>query len=192
MKAFFGILALLINLTGFVPYIYDIIHHKVKPQRVTWGIWTILTNIAFANQVINGGGWSAWFFGSSALLVTLTFVLSINRGVGGASQVDKIMLAAAALLLIYWLTLHETRFSTILTILIDCAGAIPTVLKAYHRPNTESYPQWVMAAIAGFFCLFAIGKADYILYLYPLYVVVINSVIVWAKYYAEHEKPTET
>lgn len=186
MKATFGILALAINLIGYIPYVHDILRHKVMPQRVTWGIWSILSTIAFANQVINGGGWSVWFFGSSALMTTMVFVLSINRGVGGASRLDKIMLAAAALLLVYWLTLHDTRLSTIFVILIDIVGAIPTVLKAYRRPDTESYPQWVMAAIGGFFSVLAIEKADYILFLYPLYIVAMNTIIVSAKYYSEH------
>jgi hypothetical protein len=76
-------------------------------------------------------------------------------------------------------------------VLIDTAGAVPTVVKAYRHPKTESYPQWVLAAAAGFFSVLAVDKPDYILYLYPLYIIVINTLIVWAKYYAEHEKPAE-
>lgn len=185
MKAVFGILAVLINLIGYIPYIKDIVAQKIKPQRVTWGVWTILTTIAFSNQVINGGGWSAWFLGSTALLVTITFVLSIRNGVGGSSKLDKVALIFAGVLLIYWLTVHDTRLSTILAIIIDAIGATPTLIKAYKKPKTESYPQWVMAAIAGVFSLLAIAKADFILAAFPLYVILMNSLIVSAKYSAE-------
>ncbi len=186
MKLIFGILAVVINLIGYVPYIHGIITRKVKPQRVTWGLWSILTMIAFANQVINGGGWSAWFFGSTTLLVTLTFMLSIRYGVGGTSNFDKATLTAAGILLIYWLTVHETRLSTEIAIIIDFIAAIPTVIKAYRRPATEAYPQWVLAAVSGLFAMLAIAKADYILFLYPVYIIVMNSVIVGAKFYGEH------
>ncbi len=185
MKAVFGILAVLINLFGYIPYIKDIAAHKVKPHRVTWGIWTILTTIVFANQVLNGGGWSAWFFGSTAILVTLTFVLSIRNGRGGMSRLDKAIVAAAALLFVYWLMVHDTHTSTILALCIDAVAAVPTVVKAYKHPDTESYPQWVMAAIAGVFSLLAIAKADFILAVYPLYVILMNSLIVSAKFSAE-------
>lgn len=56
MKPVFGILALLINLLGYVPYVQDIVKGRVKPQRITWGIWAALGSVVFANQVTNGGG----------------------------------------------------------------------------------------------------------------------------------------
>jgi len=185
MKPVFGIIALLLSLLGYVPYIIDIVQRKVKPQRVSWGIWAILSNIMFANQLLNGGGWSVWFFGSTALLVTVIFFLSLSRGVGGSSKMDKIILIAAAVLLVYWLTVTNTRVSTILALVIDAAAVAPSILKAYRYPETESYPQWVMASLGGLFSLFAITKVDYILYLFPLYIIVVNGLVVGAKFYAE-------
>ncbi|HSX05623.1 MAG TPA: hypothetical protein VLF69_04100 [Candidatus Saccharimonadales bacterium] len=186
MKLALGILALVLNIIGYVPYIRDILRGKVKPQRITWGIWTILTTIAAVNQVKNGGGWSSLFFISTVLLVATTFMLSIKRGMGGASKLDMICLAAAIVLFGYWATVHNTRLSTLVAVFIDGVGAIPTVVKTFHKPETESYPQWVLAGIGGLCTMLAVTKPDWALLIYPAYVFVMNGVIVGVKFWREH------
>ncbi len=180
-----GFLALLLNLIGYIPYIRDVLRRKVKPHRITWGIWTILTTIMAFNQVSNDGGYSSLFFISTALLVTIVFVLSFRFGTGGASKIDQLCLMLALLLLIYWVTVQETRISTVLAVTIDAIGAIPTLLKTYHHPKTETYIQWCLAGIAGLLTLLAVPRNDWILMIYPLYVVIMNGSIVAVKYIKE-------
>jgi hypothetical protein len=185
MQLALGFLALVVNLIGYVPYIRDILRHKVKPHRITWGIWTILTIIAAFNQVSNGGGYSSLFFISTTLLVTTVFVLSFHYGMGGASKIDRVCLILAILLLIYWITVQETRLSTVLAVIIDGVAAIPTLIKTYHHPKTESYPQWTLAGIAGLLTMLSVPRLDWALILYPLYVFLMNGAIVGIKYVQE-------
>lgn len=186
-----GIIALLLNLLGYIPYVRDIFRHKVKPHRITWGVWTILTTITAFNQVVNGGGYSSLFFISTALLVSIVFILSFKYGVGGASKIDLICLGLAIILLIYWVTLQETYISTVLAVIIDGIGAIPTIIKTYKKPETESYPQWTLAGIAGIFTMLAVPRIDWILLIYPLYVVLMNATIVGIKYLRERKHETK-
>ena len=179
---FFGTAALVINIVGYVPYIRGIFSGKVKPQRITWGIWSILTLVAFVNQVLNGGGYSTLFFGSTAALVLIVFILSIRKGVGGGTNFDKAVLVVATLLLAYWIFSRDTYYSTLIAIAIDSAGALPSIIKAYKSPETEVYLQWLLAAIAGLLSMFAVPTISFILIAYPAYVFVMNTVIVIAKY----------
>lgn len=185
MQLAVGFLALLLNLIGYIPYVRDIMRKKVKPHRITWGIWTILTTIAAFNQVANGGGYSSLFFISTAVLVTIVFVLSLRFGMGGASKIDRLCLIFAILLLIYWITIQETRLSTVLAVIIDGIAAIPTVIKTYHHPKTESYPQWILAGVAGILTMISVPRLDWVLIIYPLYVVLMNGAIVGVKYMRE-------
>ena len=187
MKAFLGITAIVLNLIGYVPYVRDILRGKVKPHRMTWGIWTILTTIAAVNQIKNGGGYSSLFFVSTAVLVLIVFLLSIKYGMGGANLIDWICLAAAIVLLIYWVTVKDTRISTFIAVAIDFIGAIPTVIKTYKHPETETYIQWVLAAFGGLFSMLAVTKLDWALLIYPAYVFVMNGIIVATKYAKEHK-----
>ena len=177
-----GIAALIVNFVGYVPYIKGIFEGKVKPQRITWGIWSILTLVAFVNQVMNGGGWSSLFFGSTTALVLLVFVLSMRKGVGGSSRFDQIILVVAALLFAYWAFSRDTYYSTLIAVAIDGVGALPTVLKAYRLPETEVYLQWVLAGIAGLLSMAAVPSISFILVVYPAYVFLMNVVVVGAKY----------
>jgi hypothetical protein len=178
----FGVASVVLNAVGYWPYITGILSGKVRPQRVTWGIWSILTTIAFINQIANGGGYSTLFFGSTTLLVVTVFALSFNYGVGGGSRLDIASLIAASTLFALWAITKDTHATTVIAVLIDAIGAIPTVIKAYLRPDTEVYLQWVLAAISGLFSIIAVPRPDIILFVYPAYVVLTNSVIVAAKY----------
>ena len=185
MRPTIAIVASLLNLIGYVPYIRHIFSGKVRPHRVTWGIWMVLTAVVSVNQIVNGGGYSSMFFVSTTLLVTIVFVLSFKFGVGGASTLDQFCLMAAALLLIYWVTARDTRFSTLLALCIDTIAVIPTLHKTYKRPETESYPQWVLAGIAGLLTLFTVETLDWALLIYPAYVFVANGMIVATKFVRE-------
>ena len=186
-----GLLSVIINLIGYVPYIRGIFKGTVKPQRITWGIWVVLTSITFINQVMNGGGYSAYFFGSTTILVTIVFLLSIKRGMGGRSKFDLLVLFASLALFELWAVTRDTRTTTIIAVMIDCIAALPTLYKAYIHPETEVYLQWILAAVAGFFSMLAVGTStDYILYIYPLYIVIMNGLIVLAKFAGSRKKVT--
>lgn len=185
MQAFFGFSALFLNISGYLPYIRDILSRKVQPHRVTWGIWAILTTIIAFNQVENGGAYSSLFFISAATLVITVFLLSFRYGMGGASRLDKICLFLALALLAYWLTIHETHISTVIAIFIDILAALPTLIKTYQQPKTETYTQWVCATGGGLLTLLAVPRPDFILLIYPLYTFIVNGAVVGIKYWRE-------
>ncbi|HUD11546.1 MAG TPA: hypothetical protein VMS08_03975 [Candidatus Saccharimonadia bacterium] len=181
----YGIASVIVNASGYLPYIRGILRGHVRPQRITWGIWSILTTIAFVNQIVNGGGYSVLFFGSTVLLVVTVFVLSFRFGIGGRSKFDMAVLAAACCLFVAWAATKNTHITTVIAITIDGVAALPTVFKTFARPETEAYLQWIMAAISGLLSMLAIGAhGAYILYAYPIYVIVMNGVIVLAKFAA--------
>lgn len=185
MQALLGIIAVILNLAGYIPYIRDIIANKVKPHPYTWAIWTVLTAIAAFNQVKNGGGYSSLFFISTAMLVAITFILSLRFGMGGASFIDRICLLLAGILLIYWVTSKDTHLSTVIAVIIDGIGTIPTLIKTYHHPDSETYIQWILAGIGGLFTILAVPRIDWVLFIYPLYIIAMNGAIVGIKYTQE-------
>lgn len=182
MSALLGIIAVIVNLIGYIPYIRDIYVGKVRPQRITWGLWLILTSVTAVNQVRNGGGWSSLFFITTSVLVLITFLLSLKRGIGGGSKTDFICLGMAGLLLVYWVLTRDSKNSTYIAIAIDAVGLIPTILKTRIDPSSETYIQWVMAAIAGVFTMLSVGRFVVVLLAYPMYIIVGNGAIVLTKY----------
>lgn len=187
MRLILGTLALALNLIGYFPYIRDIIRGKVKPQRITWGIWSILTTVAAVNQILNGGGYSSLYVVSGAILVSITFILSMKYGVGGTSVLDRVCLVLAFGLVVYWIGAQDTRISTLLVVVIDSLGAIPTLVKTYRHPETETYIQWTLAGIAGLITVITVPRADWALIIYPAYIFTMNGMIVATKYHSERK-----
>ncbi|HVA97033.1 MAG TPA: hypothetical protein VND99_05255 [Candidatus Acidoferrales bacterium] len=185
MQALLGFSALVLNVIGYIPYIRDIFRKKVKPHPYTWVIWTILTTILAFNQIINGGGYSSLFFISTAILVGFVFILSLHFGMGDTSKIDRICLILASILLFYWLTTHDTRISTIYAVIIDGIGAVPTLIKTYNHPTSETYIQWVLSSLAGLLTLLSVPMSDWILLIYPFYVFLMDGAIVSIKYFRE-------
>lgn len=149
---------------------------------MSWALWSTLLTIAFVNQIHNGGEYSTWFIGSTLALVLTVFVLSFKRGIGGAGKLDIACLLAAGILFIAWIVTKDTRATTYIVVLIDAAGAIPTIHKAYLHPETEAYLQWFTSAVAGLFSILAVLGHNFILIVYPAYVIMANSLIMIAKY----------
>ncbi len=187
MQLFLGFTALFLNLVGYFPYIRDILRNIVKPHPVTWAIWTILTIIVAFNQVRNGGGYSNLFLISTAILVGTVFILSLRFGMGGASKIDRACLVLASFLLLYWLITKETHRSTFYAVIIDGIGALPTLIKTYHHPKSETYTVWILAAIAGLLTVLSVPRLDWVLIIYPLYIFFMDGAVVLIKYAREHK-----
>lgn len=108
---------------------------------------------------------------------------------GGRSKFDLLVLFASLALFALWAVTRDARTTTIIAVTIDCIAALPTLYKAYVHPETEVYLQWILAAVAGFFSMLAVGTStDYILYIYPLYIVLMNGLIVLAKFVGSRKK----
>ena len=56
-------------------------------------------------------------------------------------------------------------------------GANLTIIKAWKNPETESWIGWAMCGLGGFLGALAVGKWDFILLVFPLYICLINSLM---------------
>src|SRR5437879_6101556 len=102
MLQILGILGGLFALGSFIPYLRDILLSRVKPQRATFFIWSVLGAIAVFSQLAKGASYSLWLPGLETLGVLITFFLSVKYGIGGFNKKDSIALLIAALGLIAW------------------------------------------------------------------------------------------
>jgi hypothetical protein len=175
-----GLIAGVLSVITYVPYLRDIFRLKTKPERATWFIRAVLSGIAFFSQMAKGATDSLWLVGVQTLGVIVVFVLSIRYGVGGFVRRDMIALGAAGLGLVLWFYTSEAAYALLIAIAIDAIGASLTVLKAYRDPESETLSTWVLSGTAGIFATFAVGSFDYILLAFPVYVIIINYAVALA------------
>lgn len=177
---YIGIIAGIISLTAFPPYIYDMIKGTTKPERASWLIWTVLSLIAFTSQIAEGARWSLVLIGVQTFGITLTFLLSLKFGYGGLKKRDIISLFVAALGLLLWGITNQPITALILVIIVDIAGAWLTVYKAYENPDSETEITWWLDSIASLLGMIAVGALIPKLLIYPGYLFLANFSIVIA------------
>lgn len=169
-----GILSGFVFLAADIPYAIQTYRRKIKPHRITWFVIVVLNVIAFANQAASGATNSLWIFGAGVLATLLVFILSISRGVGGFSAIDIISLTGAMAGLALWKIIGTPLASIIATITVSLIALVPTYIKSYKNPKSESKYPWLIASISTILAAISVGKLDIQLLLLPIYSTVVQ------------------
>jgi hypothetical protein len=74
MKEVIAIIAALLAIAGNVPYLRDIVKHRVQPHAYTWFVWSIVSCIVFFGQVAKGAGIGALPTAASEIFTVIIFL----------------------------------------------------------------------------------------------------------------------
>lgn len=177
-----GEIAGLISIVSFAPYFYQTIRGTVRPERITWFIWTVLQVIAVVSQASAGGHDSLWFPLVGAVCAATIFILSIFKGIGGFNRFDLTCLGLAVIGLIGWQLSRQPIVAIVAIIFADAMGVLPTIRKSYLNPESESWIFFGGDTVAGLLAAGAVGSLNIILLLYPAYIALANAAVVIAIY----------
>jgi hypothetical protein len=170
-----GILSGLVIVSGDVTYIIDAYKARTTPHRITWFIFTVLNIIDFANQAASGATNSLWLFAGAALATSIIFIISLFRGVGGYTKRDILILTGALIGCLLWWFLHSPLASIITNIIIASLALIPSYIKAFRDPKSETKITWLTASISGFLAATSIDKPKLVLLILPLYGAIVEG-----------------
>jgi hypothetical protein len=175
----FVFLGITLNAIGSSTYVWATIKGRTRPNRVTWLLWALAPLIAFAAEVGEGVGVSSlmtFMVGFSPLCV---FVASfINRA--SYWKITRLDVACGALsvaALVMWSLTRTAAVAIVFSVLADAVAGVPTVIKAYREPATESGTVFLTAAISAAITMLTLdtwGIADAA---FPLYIFLIGSVL---------------
>lgn len=172
-----GFIALALSIAANVPYIIECLQGKVKPERISWFIWTLLGIVYFWTAVLEDG---AVLFTTGELIgPVVAFLLSLKYGVGGKSRFDIIMLVLA-LIAIGWLIVVEGALvSLALALIADSIALVLTIRKLHVDPASESRWAWGIFMLSGIFAVISLSTFNLITLAFPLYVIAGSSYIAW-------------
>jgi hypothetical protein len=132
----------------------------------------------------NGAGIGALALAIGALFCGFVCLLSIKFGTKNISSFDTICLIGALLAIVVYAFLHQPLLSVILISLIDFAGFLPTLRKAYHEPYTETLSMYALFTLSGIFSILSLSAFSFITAFYPVTLVVINTIgtlMIWIR-----------
>lgn len=163
-----GIIAGVLAIGGYIPYIYSILAGKTQPNRATWFIWTIVGGLLAFSYIAEGDQHSIWLplgYFVGPLMVAL---LSLRYGYAEWTKLDTICIVAAIISVIPWILSDNATLTLLINVIIDSTGAIPTLVKTFREPETEDLTAWLIFFIANTLQLFAISMWN-LAALYPIY-----------------------
>ncbi|MGB7415314.1 MAG: hypothetical protein WA902_14000 [Thermosynechococcaceae cyanobacterium] len=172
-----GVIAGIVPLLGFIPYIVTTLRGKTQPNRASWMIWATFGIILVASSYAEGAQNTMGLLVSYAVCQSIIAILSIKYGVGGWSQFDRACIAGAGVSLIAWWWFKSPLLAILIIVAVDASGALPTIRKAYHEPETEDLFSWLMFWTAGTLNLIALEQWSPGLSAFPLYLFTFNSIV---------------
>lgn len=131
----------LISLSGSFAYIRDMFRGKSKPNLVTWGLWAFAPLIATGAALsVNADGWSTVRIFMSGFGPLLVFIAAfvVRQGYWKLSQFDYICGSLSLIALGAWLLADSPILAILLAAIADLFATLPTILKAWKHPETET------------------------------------------------------
>ncbi len=174
------LLSALISLSGAAVYIRDIFAGKSKPNLVTWGLW------AFAPLIATGAALSAsadawatvriFMSGFGPFLVFLTG-LFVSQSYWKLSWFDYACGALSLVALGVWLIIDSPIFAILLAAIADVFASLPTVIKAWKYPETETFYTYSVGLFTAVIIIPAIPVWNIENAAFQLYLLLINTVL---------------
>jgi len=175
----FVILGAIIAAAGSLSYLIDTLKGKVKPNRVSFLLWSLAPLIAFFAEIKQGVGIQALMTFVVGFLPFTIFIASfVNKKAEWKLTGFDLMCGALSIVgLVFWYITKSGDIAIIFSILADGLAALPTVVKSFNYPETESAWPYFASTISGILTLLTIKVWNLANIGFPLYIVLITLVI---------------
>jgi hypothetical protein len=178
LKALFGIIAGVISVVCFIPYIITTIKGTTRPNIATWSTWLILSVVISASYYSAGAINTLWVPLCSVIGQSIIVFLALKRGEGGWNKFDKLCLFFVGVSLAFWWHFNSPMIALVMSLIVDFFGILPTIKKSYAEPESENLLTWSLYLLTSMFLILAIETWSFALASFPIYMFVINLTIV--------------
>lgn len=160
-KYIFGLIAQFIIGIAIIPYIVSIFRGTVKPNRISWFIWSVV-------------GFTFWLVTPQTAdeitkMLTIMFMLSpttvfiVTLFTGENKKIDTLeifsLLTGVTAILVWYVAKDGTGITpTVIAIIADLCALLPTLRFVYTSPQEETPFAWIAFFLGSTIALFAIDN----------------------------------
>jgi hypothetical protein len=175
----FIIIGTLIGAVGSVVYLINTVKGKVKPNRVSFLLWSIVPFIAFFAQIKQGVGLEALMTFSTGFMPLTVFIASFanKQAEWKLTRFDLICGILSIVGLVLWMITKVGNVAIFFSIVADGLAAIPTIVKAYKYPDTEIAWPWIATVFGVILTLLTLSTFTFANIGFILYILVVNMLI---------------
>ena len=174
------ILGAFLNLLGTLRYIIDTIQGRARPNRVSWLLWSLAPLLAFSAELSQGVGIISLMTFMAGFMPLLIFIASFvnKKSYWKISRLDIFCGGLSLLGLGLWLVTKQGFYAITFGIMADAFAAIPTLIKSYNDPDSESYLAFAGGGMSAAIALLTIKDWTYAHYGFPIYILLICGTFV--------------
>ena len=175
----FIIVGTLIAAAGTVVYLVNTLKGKIRPNRVSFLLWSVIPFIAFFAQIEQGVGLVALMTFSTGFLPLTVFIASFmnKQAEWKLTRFDLLCGILSVIGLVLWMITKVGNVAIFFSIVADALAAIPTVLKAYKYPETEIAWPWLATVVGVVLTLLTISNFTFANSGFILYILFLNILI---------------
>lgn len=175
----FVIVGAIIASIGSLSYLIDTIKGRVKPNRVSFLLWSLAPLIAFAAEIRQGVGLQSLLTFVAGFLPLTVFIASfVNKKAGWkVTRFDFSCGALSLVGLLFWYVTKSGNIAILFSILADGLAALPTLVKSFNYPETESAWPYFMSTIFGILALLTVNEWNFATAGFPLYITLVTLTI---------------
>ncbi len=188
------IIAAVIELFAFMPYIRGIISGEVKPNLVSWILWSLSPLLATIISFNAGVGWAVLLPGAMSGIGPMIIVTTALIKKGARWKIttfDYICGASSIIALILWLITGSTNLGLSFAILSDLLAAIPTLKKSWTHPETENYVIFLVTFFTKIAVFFVVKDWSFAELGFTIYLMIMCATLAitrWGRGYIKKQK----
>jgi hypothetical protein len=167
-----------IGALGTAVYLRDTLRGTTKPNRVTWLMWAVAPLLAAAVELNEGVGLRVLPTFMVGFMPLLVFAASFHNpaALWKVRRVDYACGVMSAVGTAVWLATRNGVLAISAAILADFLAGVPTMMKSWTHPETETVYSYVGAVISMTILLLTIQHWTFDVAAFPLFIVCIASV----------------
>jgi len=175
----FVILGAIIASLGSLGYLIATLKGEVKPNRVSFFLWSLAPLIAFVAEMKEGVGLQSLMTFMVGFLPLTVFIASFTnkKAAWTLHTFDLVCGGLSVLGLLFWYITKSGDIAILFSILADLLAAFPTVVKSFNYPETEKGWTYFTATISAALTLLTLKVWNLANAGFPLYILIITLVI---------------
>lgn len=179
------VLSAIISIGGSCAYIRDTMSGKTKPNLVSWSMWALAPLIgAGAALSSDADFWASVRIFLAGFLPMLVFLASFTnrQSYWKLTTFDLLCGALSVAALIFWGLADSPRMAILLAASGDGLASLPTVIKAWKYPETETGVTYIASFVSVILVVPSIPEWDIENSAFQVYLLIANALLLIAVY----------
>lgn len=174
-----AIIGAIIGSLGGMFYLFETIAGRAQPNRITWLLWGIFPMVIFVAQKAEGVekiSWASFAAGFSPLVVVAASFFN-KKAYWKSEPRDYYLMAAAIIGIVLWAITDNPNLALLFSLLADVLASIPTIIKSYRSPRSESWIAYGISAFGFGISFLSVQTYDFENAAFVAYIFIINGTL---------------